>query len=221
MAIISALAGIEDRPDPERRVSVALISLGRVEDVSLEDVGAAVERVLPVRCTIGQGVSGSQVGYDAQRDQYLASAVLEHHESAVPEGPDLALFVTEQDLYQGELNFVLGLADADKGCCVVSLARMRLGMPRGELDRRLLQDRAEKTAVHELGHVFGLRHCPNRDCVMAFSNTVGDTDRKRCWLCDTCRKKLNGLVSSKQERLGPRRVRAGLPLRRHCELPPN
>lgn len=193
VAIISALAGIENRPDPEQRVSLALISLGLVEDVSLEDVGAAVERVLPVRCTIGRGFSRSQAGYDRERDQYLASAVLERHVSRVPEDSDLALFVTEQDLYEGELNFVLGLADAEKACCIMSLARMRLGTP----SPALLQDRANKTAVHELGHLFGLPHCPNRECVMTFSNTVGDTDHKWCRLCDNCRKKLNRSLTSK------------------------
>lgn len=193
VAAVSVLIGIEHKPNPTHRLSVAVIPVGAVADVSLGDIAAAAERVLPVRCSVGRAVAESQAGYDSHRDQFVAGKVIEHHKPAKPKAAGLAVFVTEQDLYEGELNFVLGLADAKKGCCIISLARMRLGLP----SPRLLQERAEKTAVHELGHLLGLGHCPDRECVMAFSNTVGDTDHKRCRLCDSCRKRLRRLVPAR------------------------
>jgi archaemetzincin len=41
-----------------------------------------------------------------------------------------------------------------------------------------LRRRAATEAIHELGHTFGLRHCSRPSCVMWFSNTLAETDRK-------------------------------------------
>jgi len=53
-----------------------------------------------------------------------------------------------------------------------------------------LQERALKEAVHELGHLLGLPHCDNPRCIMFFSNTLADTDRKGPGFCPACRGKL-------------------------------
>jgi archaemetzincin len=47
-----------------------------------------------------------------------------------------------------------------------------------------------KEAVHELGHTYGLSHCRDIHCVMCFSNTLGDTDRKGVRFCAACEPKL-------------------------------
>ncbi len=55
---------------------------------------------------------------------------------------------------------------------------------------QLFKERALKEAIHELGHLLGLGHCPNPACVMFFSNSLGDTDRKGPGLCPECRRRL-------------------------------
>lgn len=50
--------------------------------------------------------------------------------------------------------------------------------------------RAVKEAVHELGHTYGLGHCRNPRCVMSFSNSLRDVDRKERDFCPSCRRKL-------------------------------
>jgi len=54
----------------------------------------------------------------------------------------------------------------------------------------LLFARAEKEAVHELGHAFGMAHCLNFDCVMRFSNSVEDVDLKASDFCRLCEARL-------------------------------
>jgi predicted Zn-dependent protease len=62
---------------------------------------------------------------------------------------------------------------------VISIARLK---------GALLEERTIKEAVHELGHVFLLRHCPTPECVMHFSNSLQDTDYKSKEFCPECRK---------------------------------
>jgi archaemetzincin len=53
-------------------------------------------------------------------------------------------------------------------------------------DDRLLLLRAEKEALHELGHAFGLVHCPEPECVMRVSHSVEHVDSKSSTFCEPC-----------------------------------
>jgi predicted Zn-dependent protease len=50
----------------------------------------------------------------------------------------------------------------------------------------LLWDRLVKESVHELGHVLGLRHCPDWRCVMASTHDVERLDLKGEEYCPSC-----------------------------------
>ncbi len=101
------------------------------------------------------------------------------------------LRLLDQDCYAPGLNFVFGQAMAGGRDAVVALPRLRqefYGLPEDEM---LFQERAIKEAVHELGHTYGLGHCPNPRCVMHFSNSLADTDIKGATFCEKCRAELN------------------------------
>ena len=88
------------------------------------------------------------------------------------------------------LNFVFGEADTLNGVALISLRRLREGFYGLPEDEGLLVERAIKEAVHELGHTYGLPHCGDPSCVMRFSNSLKDTDRKGRAFCPACRKRL-------------------------------
>ncbi len=50
----------------------------------------------------------------------------------------------------------------------------------------LFRERVAKEAVHELGHVFGVGNCRDWRCVVAFSNSLADTDYKGQTFCARC-----------------------------------
>lgn len=121
-----------------------------------------------------------QKAYDKTRRQFDGSGILE----TLPEMEDAVLGVTEEDAYVDGLNFIFGLACDRKA--LIALRRLRpefYGLPE---DEELFKRRVLKEAVHELGHVFGLDHCTDRNCVMYFSNSILDTDFKDWRYCGSC-----------------------------------
>jgi archaemetzincin len=78
------------------------------------------------------------------------------------------------------------LADHVRKRAVIALPRLREEFYGKSADEALFTARAEKEAIHELGHTYGLGHCEDRSCVMSFSNTLADTDYKRSQFCAQC-----------------------------------
>lgn len=147
--------------------------------------GVRVKRgpVIPVRPFLS--------AYNPYRNQYLGRIFL----------PTLSLMgrrlkaravlgLTELDLYEEGLNFIFGLANPSLKAAVVSIHRLKPEFYGEKPDEGLLMERTVKEAMHELGHVFGLEHCPNVRCVMHFSNSIYDTDVKTPFYCSSCEEKL-------------------------------
>jgi archaemetzincin len=116
--------------------------------------------------------------FDPRRGQFRSDHLLRRLRDVAA---DRVLGVADVDLYVDPLNFVFGQADVGGRAAVISTNR--LASP----DRDLFELRALKEAVHELGHTFGLAHCEDDGCIMHFSNTLEDTDRKGTAFCATCR----------------------------------
>jgi archaemetzincin len=117
---------------------------------------------------------------DSERMQYDGAVIL----SSIPELDVPVLGITDVDIFTDGLNFIFGLASDNRA--LISLKRLSPEFYGQESDDDLLKTRALKEAMHELGHVFGLPHCPDRRCVMHFSNSITDTDIKDWRYCGWC-----------------------------------
>lgn len=144
------------------------------------------DKVIPV-----SSLTVIEDAYDLKRRQCLAEVILAKLASPVHQkSGSRVLGVTGIDLYAPGLNFVFGQADTKLGIALISLCRLRqefYGLPTNE---QLFRSRALKEAVHELGHTFGLGHCPDGRCVMHFSNSLADTDWKSASFCTGCQPRL-------------------------------
>jgi archaemetzincin len=118
--------------------------------------------------------------FNQLRKQYDPKHIIQVISALPAMNDEYKLAVVDVDLYTRGLNFIFGLANPVRRIALVSI--YRLSGPEFE-------NRIAKEVVHEAGHLLGLDHCADQDCVMYFSNTIDDTDRKRKSLCKICRSK--------------------------------
>lgn len=129
--------------------------------------------------------------FSPRRQQYHSTSILQKLAKVVSSKQRPLLAVTGVDLYAEGLNFVFGEADPAAELAIISTFRLHWGLMGGEVEDQVYRERVVKEAVHELGHVFGLGHCSNPRCVMFFSNSLADTDRKGKEFCPRCRARLS------------------------------
>jgi archaemetzincin len=88
------------------------------------------------------------------------------------------------------MNFVFGEARCPGRVAVISTHRLSAD---SSDDPDLFESRVVKEAVHEIGHMLGVKHCSKSSCVMYFSEQLADTDRKKDSFCSECAPKMRWL----------------------------
>lgn len=141
--------------------------------------------------TVGSKIPMDIFERDRLRGQYLSTKILEALIDMKSSIKDALLGVADEDLFVSSLNFVFGEANPINKVAVISITRLKQSFYGLQDSNDLLLKRAGKEAIHELGHVFGLRHCNQPKCVMLFSNKLEDTDLKGDKFCLKCRKSLD------------------------------
>ncbi len=101
--------------------------------------------------------------------------------------PDAAILIalTNIDLYPGnDWNYIFGLATLKKRVGVWSMKRFGdASQPEG-FDNCF--QRTIRTATHEIGHMFTLRHCVKYECCMNGSNHLYELDDRPTYFCPDC-----------------------------------
>jgi archaemetzincin len=169
-------------------VKVTLKALGNIADETMEELKDRVGGIFHCPVEIKAGFSDLARAYNPERNQYFSSKLLASLKKSQRE--ERVVGIADVDLYVPRLNFVFGEADIVSGTAIVSLCRLGQEYYGLTPDEALFLGRATKEIVHELGHTFGLGHCPNSKCVMHFSNSLADTDLKEANFCSSCRPKI-------------------------------
>jgi archaemetzincin len=171
-------------------MKVGILQVGKVKP----EVLAALEEGLPktfpeTTCSIIEdSLSIPQSAFDKKRNQYNSSIILNEVRSCAAKKQEFhrVLGVVDLDIFKSGLNYVFGEAYNPGSAALISLWRLKTEVYKNKADLALYVLRALKEAVHELGHTLGVKHCPRSWCVMHFSNSIFDTDKKQNLLCDEC-----------------------------------
>ena len=157
--------------------------MGKVDADVLEKIVRAIEREFGLPAESLDAVEVPNRAFSEKRRQYYSTALLQELMRGIRDDAFRVLGITDVDLFVPQLNFVFGEAAVDGRAGVISLCRLRPEFYGQAPNEELFAERAVKEAVHELGHTLGLRHCSNPGCVMRFSNSIEDTDRKSVRFC--------------------------------------
>ncbi len=165
---------------------ITICPVGSVDRRVLDFVAAAVHKGSHLPCRAVAAVENPAYAFDAARCQYDSKAILKRLKRLHNPHSLKILGVADVDLFIPILKYVFGLAEIQGRCAVISLVRLRPQFYDAPPDPELFLARLEKTALHELGHTFGLTHCRDRRCVMCSSTRIQDTDAKGRDFCPTC-----------------------------------
>lgn len=173
--------------------ATALVPLCAESKWILDDILEAARTAFGEEITI-TAVNGG-AGFRTDGRQPAASDIIK---GLLPLRMDFSrvLGITNSDLFHPGVNHVFGFADPGSRVSVISLYRFRTG----GVSAGKIACRAVKTAIHELGHTYGLRHCTDHRCVMFFSFNLADTDYKSREFCGKCKDEISSRLKNPLQR---------------------
>ncbi len=168
---------------PEHNIVISPI--GNVDEELINPILKEIERLFGFQTTVTPLLQDINFALDSDREQYHSTLALEKLEGIAPPNTIKLVAITEVDLFIPILTYVYGEAQLGGISCIVSTHRLTEGIsPINQ--QKAFHYRVLKEAIHELGHTFKLRHCPDNTCIMHYSRTVEDVDQKSDQFCRYC-----------------------------------
>ncbi len=177
-------------PPHEPPGKLCIVSLGNTPAGAEERACFAVRSRFELTCEILAPVPQPHFALDASRDQYNSLEILDWLENRFPVTDQWVFGITNFDLAIPVLTFVFGEARLGGRSAVVSTIRLREEFHGRQADQDVFLSRLEKETIHEVGHMLGLFHCQDRNCVMYSSSSISQTDVKSTMFCPGCRASL-------------------------------
>jgi archaemetzincin len=140
-----------------------------------------------------------EFAYSYERQQYNSTMILEKLSDLAPDDSLKIIAVCEKDLFIPILTYVFGEAQLRGRSCIVSTYRLSDSMAMLNPES-IFTDRVIKETVHELGHTFNIRHCPDKECVMHYCRSLNDVDNKDIRMCRYC----NAMLEDEKRRIEKR-----------------
>ena len=171
-------------------MKIGILQVGQVDPVILTSIQQGLEKTFPdTTCQIiKETLPLPERAFDKKRNQYNSSIILNEILGSWAKMPGFhtILGVVDVDIFATGLNYVFGEAFSPGRAALISLWRLKPQFYGDKADLAVYLVRSLKEAVHEVGHTLGLQHCQRSFCVMHFSNSIFDTDKKQSLFCDQC-----------------------------------
>jgi len=171
---------------PHDRHTIVIAPIGDLAPELLDAVGRGVQRIFGLTTAVHPLLSSLSFAFDATRAQYHSTPILDKLSAAASSDAIKVLALADVDLFIPILTHVYGEAQLGGKACIVSTYRLNAAAGGCHYPEQA-ESRVVKEAIHELGHTFSLRHCPDPACNMHYCHSEADVDRKSTELCRYCR----------------------------------
>ena len=170
---------------PQSEHSILISPVGELSIELIEAVAGEIEQVFGFSTETSPILQDISFALDDKRNQYHSTAILDRLAANLPPRIIRVLAIAQVDLFIPILTHVYGEAQLGGAACVVSTFRLNEGRSGINISQKYI-GRIVKEAIHELGHTFNLRHCPEQTCIMHYCRNEEDVDRKSDQLCRYC-----------------------------------
>ncbi len=166
---------------------VAIQPLGPVRQADIRKVAEGITALYAVTVEVLPEKPLPKAAYYKPRDRYKADDVLDAITSQEPAHAQKILALTTRDISTTNEKAddwgIMGMGQLGGRACIVSTFRLR----KGNAGDALFTARLVKVVNHELGHTWGLDHCPEAGCLMQDAKgkiaTVDGESGKPCGKC--------------------------------------
>ena len=173
----------------EQQIKVILQPLHKFSQKTLLFLKDSIEKFYPVKIIIAATKEFPSNCYYKPRNRYRADSTIKWLKQIKPDSIRAIVGITDEDISTSNgllKDFgVMGLGYQPGRACVVSTVRLR----KSATTSKQLNERIFKVVVHEMGHNFGLPHCPDQTCIMVDAEGKMKLDKEK-GLCSNCKKKL-------------------------------
>ena len=199
-AEIGEKLGLEAQSEPK----IGILPFEDVPQEQVDSVQAAVERMYDIEVAVLERRDLPNMAYTEIRyPRYRADSILEWMDQNQQEDFDIILGLTSQDIsitkykkgtkeikdpvWQYKDFGIFGLGRVSGSVCVVSSNRLAKNV-----DYKTFYKRLKRVSCHEIGHVLGLHHCPEANCLMNDANeSISTIDKSTGALCEKCKNLIN------------------------------
>jgi archaemetzincin len=169
----------------QRDHSILISPVGELCSDLIEAVAGEIKQVFGFSTETSPILQDLSFALDDNRNQYHSTAILDQLAADIPPHAIRVLAIVQVDLFIPILTHVYGEAQLGGQASIVSTFRLNEGRSGKNVPPKYIE-RIVKEAIHELGHTFNLRHCPEDACIMHYCRNEEDVDNKSGQLCRYC-----------------------------------
>ncbi len=181
-------------------MKIGILTIGKVDSNVISRIQKNLHMIFPhsTCMLIAKTQPIPEETFNRTRRQYNSNHILRkiHNYAEKEKNMDRVLGIVNADIFVPNLSYVFGEAECPGKAALISLWRLKPEFYGKPSNNELFLERITKESVHELGHTLGLGHCPNPYCIMYFSNSIFETDRKKSLFCSKCYLEVEKTVDS-------------------------
>jgi archaemetzincin len=165
---------------------IGVVPVGDVPELAPKVIAAHIIGFLKLAAEILAPAQPPAAAFDESHGRYNAAKILSCFKSGPYDNYDKVIGVLNVDLFIPTFAYVFGEAKQGGKHALVSLFRLQKEKEGHNPPSAILYERAAKVALHELGHLYNLTHCEDKNCLMHYSGGLADLDTIPLYFCRYC-----------------------------------